>query len=272
MATKITDTEMSSDQTRHTASVVPGAVIEGGPTAWSVSWLPGRLLLRNQAITAMTLAEVISTRADDLADNASRLWLHVDGWAAELGLTGPHAVAEASTSPEDHADMPRVVTTAFDARPGRSGYLLELDKSTGMARVRIDGETITMFAAHLQYAGAPCSLCQLRAARGLEAPPGGCSCQAGAHEEDDLEAYWTPDEDGAHWRTQLRDGRTAVIERLAEGDEGTQFLPKVHESRGDFETGPACASLLDAAAWVAELVGRGPAFAAELAARVEATK
>ena len=49
VGTKITDTEMNSDQTRHTAAVVPGAVIEGGPTAWSVSWLPGRLLLRNQA-------------------------------------------------------------------------------------------------------------------------------------------------------------------------------------------------------------------------------
>lgn len=33
-----------------------------------------------------------------------------------------------------------------------------------------------------QYAGAgtaPCSLCQLRAARGIEPPPGGCTCQAG---------------------------------------------------------------------------------------------
>lgn len=155
MSTKITDTEMTSDQTRHTAAVVPGAIIEGGPTAWGVSWLPGRLLLRDQAITAMTLAEVISTRADDLADNASRLWLHVDGWAAELGITGPLALAEASMSPEDHADMPRVRTLAFDGQPGRTGYLLKLDRSAGTARVRIDGETLTMPAAHLQYAGGP---------------------------------------------------------------------------------------------------------------------
>jgi hypothetical protein len=98
---------MTSDQTRHTAAVVPGAVIEGGPTAWSVSWLPGRLLLRNQAITAMTIAEVAATREFE-PGAADPIWLHIDGWAAELGITGPHAVAEASRTPEDHAAMPRV--------------------------------------------------------------------------------------------------------------------------------------------------------------------
>jgi hypothetical protein len=95
---------MTSDQTRHTAAVVPGAVIEGGPTAWSVSWLPGRLLLRDQAITAMTIAEL--SRDDRLTDSQSKLWLHIDGWAAELGLSGPHAVAEASLSPEEHGAEP----------------------------------------------------------------------------------------------------------------------------------------------------------------------
>ena len=98
---------MTSDQTRHTAAVVPGTVIEGGPTAWSVSWLPGRLLLRSQAITAMTIAEVAATHdflpvGDELGD-VDPIWLHIDGWAAELGISGPHAVAEASLSPEDHA-------------------------------------------------------------------------------------------------------------------------------------------------------------------------
>lgn len=156
MSTKISDSEMSSDQTRHTAAVVSGAVIEGGPTAWSVSWLPGRLLLRNQAITAMTIAEVVVTHADDLADNKHKMGLFIDGWAAELGITGPHAVAQASLSPEDHAGMRAVVTTAFDGQPGRRSHLLRLDDATGMARVRIGGETVTMPGAHLQYAdGGP---------------------------------------------------------------------------------------------------------------------
>jgi hypothetical protein len=135
---------MSSDLTRHTARAAAG----GG---WTVSWLPGRTLTQSQAVTAMTIAEAVKAHAEDLADNGSHWWLHVDGWAAELAITGPFAVAEASLSPEDHADMPAVITLAFDAQPGRRGYLLGLDKSTGAATVRIDGETVTMLAAHLQY-------------------------------------------------------------------------------------------------------------------------
>jgi hypothetical protein len=100
----ITDSEMSSDSTRHRAAVVPGAVIEGGPTAWSVTWLPGRLLLRNQAITAMTIAEVAAAHDYGRADDDSKWRLHVDGWAAELGLSGPQATALASMSPENLQD------------------------------------------------------------------------------------------------------------------------------------------------------------------------
>jgi hypothetical protein len=137
---------MTSEQTRHTARAAAG----GG---WSVSWLPGRTLTQNQAVTAMTIAEAVVTHVDELADSASRWWLHVDGWAAELGITGPEAVAHASLSPEDHADMPAVVTTALDSKPGRRGYLLSTDPATGTARVRIDGETVTIPAAHLQYVG-----------------------------------------------------------------------------------------------------------------------
>jgi hypothetical protein len=114
---KISDTEMTSDQTRHTAAVVPGAVIEGGPTAWGVSWLPGRLLLRNQAITAMTIAEVVATRADDLMDNQHKLWGHIDAWAAELLISGPHAFVEAMLPPQDH-QVPRGEWPSAGTLPG----------------------------------------------------------------------------------------------------------------------------------------------------------
>jgi hypothetical protein len=60
------------------------------------------------------------------------------------------------------------------------------------------------------------------------------------------------------WRAQLADGRTAVIEVLREGDDsghGAALLPRVYESATDFETGPVCAGLLSAAAWVAEYAG-----------------
>ena len=43
MATRITDTGMTSDQTRHTATAWP---VPGEPTGWSVTWLPGRNLTR----------------------------------------------------------------------------------------------------------------------------------------------------------------------------------------------------------------------------------
>jgi hypothetical protein len=88
---------MSSDLTRHTAQAAAGG--------WAVSWLPGRTLTHSQAVTAMTIAEMVVERADILADPSARLWWHIDGWAEELGMTGPHAVAEASLSPEDRAGL-----------------------------------------------------------------------------------------------------------------------------------------------------------------------
>jgi hypothetical protein len=58
-----------------------------------VSWLPGQLLDRNAAITAMILADTAAER--DLPEG-HRLWPHIQGWGAELGLTGRDAVARAS--------------------------------------------------------------------------------------------------------------------------------------------------------------------------------
>jgi hypothetical protein len=82
----ITDTHMSSLDTPHTATVTGGG--------WQVSWLPGRTLDRNQAITAMTIASTVGGNGVPRADNP--IWMHLDGWAAELGLTGPTAVARAA--------------------------------------------------------------------------------------------------------------------------------------------------------------------------------
>lgn len=88
MATTITDVLMTSDQTPHTAQWSQHAAADG-KGAWVVSWLPQRLLTRDQAITAMTLAEVVATQ-----DVSTGPWLlHVEGWAGELGLTAQQAVA-----------------------------------------------------------------------------------------------------------------------------------------------------------------------------------
>jgi hypothetical protein len=98
MGIKIGADDMNSEATPHTAK----RTADG----WAVSWLAGRMLTQNEATTAMTIAEMVVERAHILADPSSKLWWHMDGWAAELGLTGPQAVAEASLSPEDH-EVPR---------------------------------------------------------------------------------------------------------------------------------------------------------------------
>jgi len=42
----------------------------------------------------MTIADMVGGRGVPRADDP--IWLHIDGWAAELGLTAPTAVARVS--------------------------------------------------------------------------------------------------------------------------------------------------------------------------------
>ena len=88
MALTIGDGSISSDRTTHTARLVPSEAHR-----WEVSWLPGRSLDRNSAITAMVLAD--HTREPDLNER-HRLWPFIESWAAELGLTGSDAVDQVS--------------------------------------------------------------------------------------------------------------------------------------------------------------------------------
>jgi hypothetical protein len=95
MTLTINDTTMTSDQTPHTARQA-----RGRPHQWEVSWLPGQILDRNTTITAMLLAD---TAAQGDLHEGHRLWPHIQGWAAELGLTDPDAIAPASPPPRDLA-------------------------------------------------------------------------------------------------------------------------------------------------------------------------
>ena len=88
MTLTINDTTMTSDQTAHTAR---RAVCS--QHLWEVSWLPGRILDRNSAITAMVLADQVGE--PDLNER-HRLWPFIQSWAAELGLTGSDAVDRVS--------------------------------------------------------------------------------------------------------------------------------------------------------------------------------
>lgn len=90
MTLTILDDCISSDHTRHTAR--RAADHQGG---WHVSWLPGRLLDHNTAITAMVLADVVGD-----VDAGHPLWPHIQSWAAELDLPTPDAVAWASRPPD----------------------------------------------------------------------------------------------------------------------------------------------------------------------------
>ena len=92
MTLTIHDTAMTSDQTAHAARHASSR------DGWEVSWLPGQTLDRNTAITAMILAD---TAAEEDLREGHRLWPHVQGWAEELGLTGPEAVAAASQPPSN---------------------------------------------------------------------------------------------------------------------------------------------------------------------------
>jgi hypothetical protein len=86
---RITDTHMTSPNTPHTATATDAG--------WEVSWLPGRTLDRNQATTAMTIADIVGGRGVGLSDDP--IWPFLDNWAAELGLSGPDAVVRASEPP-----------------------------------------------------------------------------------------------------------------------------------------------------------------------------
>jgi hypothetical protein len=77
MTLTITDRQMTSDATEVYASRVG---LEAGPEEWAVTGYPGRRLSRNQAITAMTLAERLAAGYGE--DDP-----HVRNWRAELGLS-----------------------------------------------------------------------------------------------------------------------------------------------------------------------------------------
>jgi hypothetical protein len=88
MTLTINDTTMTSDQTAHAARLA-----SGHEHRWEVSWLPGRALDRNSAITAMTLAGHAG-EAD--LNGRHQLWPFIQSWAAELGLTASDAIDRAS--------------------------------------------------------------------------------------------------------------------------------------------------------------------------------
>ncbi|WP_405491629.1 hypothetical protein [Nocardia sp. NBC_00511] len=80
---------MTSDSTAHIARCVGG-------DRWVVSWLPGRTLSGQQAVTAMTIASSVTGR-----DPSEAEWVMLDGLALALGLTAREAVGMVATEKHD---------------------------------------------------------------------------------------------------------------------------------------------------------------------------
>src|SRR5882724_1834518 len=105
MTLRFTSDTITGDRTPHTARRTPGH-----EDTWYVSWLAGRPLTRTTAITAMALAEANGTRTPQPGD---RYWPHIQGWAAELGLTAPEALTRIS-QPPGHASAEKRDATQAD--------------------------------------------------------------------------------------------------------------------------------------------------------------
>jgi len=96
MSIKISDGSMRSELSGHSAELWPMPGAGESPTMWRVSWFPDRPVGRNEAISALTIAETVSAAPD--IGPGHRLWPHISSWAAELGLSGEDAVARVRES------------------------------------------------------------------------------------------------------------------------------------------------------------------------------
>jgi hypothetical protein len=103
LAIKFSPDTMTCGASSHTAH-------QDDAGTWAVSYLPGRVFTRSEAITALNIAEAAVTidAATGEGDGATwdRLWPHVAGWADELGISPTEAfgVAVAGDDEAEQAD------------------------------------------------------------------------------------------------------------------------------------------------------------------------
>jgi hypothetical protein len=125
MALQVTETEIRSSESDHVAREVA--------KGWEVSWLPGRVLDRHEATSAMLLADIVGS---GLSVGDER-WPALDAFARELDLSGPEAVVRASTTDEVRAHIARAEEAAkADAVP-MTGPMEESEAGEAWSR-RVD--------------------------------------------------------------------------------------------------------------------------------------
>jgi hypothetical protein len=107
---------------------------------WAVSYLPGRVFTRSEAITALSIAEAAVTidAAAGEGDGATwdRLWPHICGWADELGVSPTVAFGAALKAAEDTPTGRRADT-----------WRVNTDEGTGVGAslpVTADGDLIAV--------------------------------------------------------------------------------------------------------------------------------
>lgn len=109
---RISETRMISDSSPHQAWRT------GGFDEWAVSWLPARPLTRNEAITAMHIAEIVVTwkRLEKAKQHPQ---VQTEKFAAELGLPGDEAALHVTMHPGLclHEGNPGDLDTRCDERP-----------------------------------------------------------------------------------------------------------------------------------------------------------
>ena len=110
MTLTINDTTMTSDQTAHTARHAPDR--NGWEGVLAPRPDPGPQHRHHRDDPGRPTAE------HDLREG-HRLWPHIQGWAEELGLTAPDAIAQASPAARRH--QPPARTSQPAARPRGSG-------------------------------------------------------------------------------------------------------------------------------------------------------
>lgn len=91
MTLTIIESCIFSDMTDHQAAKVTREDV------WSCTWLPGRRLSYNEAITAVTLAEFV----DSGWAEGSKNWPIVRDFARELGMTAQEAAGKVLKTPAE---------------------------------------------------------------------------------------------------------------------------------------------------------------------------
>jgi hypothetical protein len=81
---------ITSDGTTHTAR--PAADIK---YLWEASWLPGRRVTRDDAVTAMPLADLVGPDTN----SGHRLWARMEAGVRELGVSAPEALDRLAVPP-----------------------------------------------------------------------------------------------------------------------------------------------------------------------------